>query len=144
MAHASPASPAPKRAKTASTIRNVVSIEPRPYKYTYRKCQNMTIGCFAGKRRFFFEYGGGGIPPGSSRMSSPRRRGSPFVFRAPSLAGAQSPHPQRPACPAHPLKCWQKCAFFPKRHVLTAEKSIFPIDIGCCWHECAGGGRLDF
>ena len=33
MAQASPASPAPKRAKIPNTIRNVVSIEPRPYKY---------------------------------------------------------------------------------------------------------------
>ena len=43
IAHASPASPAPKRAKIPNTIRNVVSIEPRPYKYTCRKCQIMTI-----------------------------------------------------------------------------------------------------
>lgn len=46
MAQASPASPAPKRAKIPSTIRKVTSIEPRPYKYTYRKCQNMTNDCF--------------------------------------------------------------------------------------------------
>ena len=46
MAQASPASPAPKRAKIPNTIRNVVSIEPRPYKYTYHKCQIMTNGCF--------------------------------------------------------------------------------------------------
>ena len=46
MAQASPASPAPKRAKIPSTIRNVTSIEPRPYKYTYRKCQIMTNGYF--------------------------------------------------------------------------------------------------
>ena len=43
MALASPASPAPKRANMPSTIRKVACIEPRPYKYTYRKCQIMTI-----------------------------------------------------------------------------------------------------
>ena len=43
MAQASPASPAPKRAKIPSTIRKVTSVEPRPYKYTYRNCQIMTI-----------------------------------------------------------------------------------------------------
>ena len=43
MAQASPASPAPKRANMPSTIRKVASIEPRRYKYTYCKCQNMTI-----------------------------------------------------------------------------------------------------
>ena len=53
MAQASPASPAPKRAKIPNTIRNVVSIEPRPYKYTYRTCQNMTIGCFDAIGAFF-------------------------------------------------------------------------------------------
>ena len=46
MAQASPASPAPKRANMPSTIRKVTSIEPRPYKYTYHKCQIMTNGCF--------------------------------------------------------------------------------------------------
>lgn len=46
MAQASPASPVPKRAKMPSTIRKVTSIEPRPYKYTYRNCQIMTNGCF--------------------------------------------------------------------------------------------------
>ena len=46
MAQASPASPTPKRANMPSTIRKVTSIEPRWYKYTYRKCQNMTNGCF--------------------------------------------------------------------------------------------------
>lgn len=43
MAHASPASPAPKRANMPSTIRKVTSIEPRPYEYTYLGCHNMTI-----------------------------------------------------------------------------------------------------
>ena len=46
MAQASPASPAPKRANMPSTIRKATSIEPRPYKYTYHKCQIMTNGCF--------------------------------------------------------------------------------------------------
>ena len=46
MAQASPASPAPKRANMPSTIRKVTSIDSLPYKYTYRKCQNVTIGCF--------------------------------------------------------------------------------------------------
>jgi len=86
MAQASPASPAPKRANMPSTIRKVTSIEPRRYKYTYCKCQNMTIGCFDAIGAFFLILRGRG-PPGFSRMSSPRRRGSPFVFRAPPLRG---------------------------------------------------------
>ena len=35
MAHASPASPAPRRAKMPNTIRNVVNILPRSRKYTF-------------------------------------------------------------------------------------------------------------
>ena len=50
MAQASPASPAPKRANIPSTIRKVTSIEPRPDKYTYRKCQNMTLFMFMFER----------------------------------------------------------------------------------------------
>lgn len=53
MAQASPASPAPKRAKMPSTIRKVTSIEPRPYKYTYRNCQIMTNGYFDSFGAFF-------------------------------------------------------------------------------------------
>ena len=46
--------------------------------------------------RFFnIQEGGGRFPPGSSRMSSPRRRGSPFVFRAPPLRALR----RRPAKP---------------------------------------------
>ena len=46
MAQASPASPAPKRAKMPSTIRKVTSIEPRWIKYINGQCQIMTNGCF--------------------------------------------------------------------------------------------------
>ena len=45
--------------------------------------------------RFFNIQERGRNPPGSSRMSSPRRRGSPFVFRAPPLRGSDAA-PQRP------------------------------------------------
>ena len=43
MAQASPASPAPKRAKIPRIIRKVTNIDPRLYKYIYAKCQNMTF-----------------------------------------------------------------------------------------------------
>lgn len=52
MAQASPASPAPKRAKMPSTIRKVTGIEPRRYKYINEKCQNMTIRRKCKKRGF--------------------------------------------------------------------------------------------
>ena len=49
-------------AKIPRTIRKVVSIELRPYKYTYRKCQIMTIDAIDGFGGNFFSVVGEASP----------------------------------------------------------------------------------
>ena len=56
---------------------------------------------------------------------------SPWFARAyaccspPSLAGAQSPHPQRPACPAHPPQKSKRPQLIAVFIVIKAGKNIY-------------------
>ena len=69
---------------------------------------------------------GGKSPPGSSRMSSPRRRGSPFVFRAPPLRALRRRTRNARACKCNMLFTKKRGTSSPK---MDLGPSTSPMEI---------------